>query len=166
MGEVRLVNSKLSIAYSAAKDALADRGAYLLLAQLDRDCLLEIGALGALTFKKGYYVYVGSARKNLESRLARHHRRRKKMHWHIDYLLTRVDRLRSFPIRTPRNIECLLAADLAGMADHGVARFGSSDCRCPAHLFFFLHNPLLQADFVRTILRYRHSIAQPMTSSS
>ncbi len=155
---MRLVNSALPIAYSSAKNALADRGAYLLLVQLDRDCLLEIGALGALTFKKGYYVYVGSAMKNLESRLARHHRRRKKMHWHIDYLLTRADRLQSFPIRTSRRIECSLAADLAGIADHGVARFGSSDCRCPAHLFFFLHNPLLQEGFARSLLRYRHSI--------
>ncbi len=38
-------------------------------------------------FPCGFYIYVGSAQKNLKQRIERHIRREKKKHWHIDYLL-------------------------------------------------------------------------------
>jgi Uri superfamily endonuclease len=37
--------------------------------------------------RKGLYVYTGSGGKNVLSRISRHLRKNKKMHWHIDYLL-------------------------------------------------------------------------------
>ena len=43
--------------------------------------------LGDVEFKKGIYVYVGSAMNSLESRLNRHLSDSKKLHWHLDYLL-------------------------------------------------------------------------------
>ena len=37
-----------------------------------KDIKERIGALGKINFKKGKYVYVGSAQNNLEKRIARH----------------------------------------------------------------------------------------------
>ncbi len=39
-------------------------------------------------FPKGYYYYIGSAQKNLKSRIERHLRKEKVIHWHIDHLTT------------------------------------------------------------------------------
>jgi len=48
---------------------------------------LRIGKLGIHNLPHGYYVYVGSALGGLASRLRRHLRSEKRLHWHIDYLL-------------------------------------------------------------------------------
>ena len=46
-----------------------------------------VGRLGKMLFEKGDYVYIGSAKGCLRSRLKRHLRKEKKTYWHIDYLL-------------------------------------------------------------------------------
>ncbi len=61
---------------------------YLLLIEVEEELLLTIGKLGTFRFKPGFYLYVGSARKNLPARINRHLSQNKKLHWHIDYLLT------------------------------------------------------------------------------
>ena len=64
------------------------KGCYCLIINLDKNSEIRIGRkLGKIKFKKGTYVYVGSAMNSLESRLKRHLSDEKKMHWHIDYLL-------------------------------------------------------------------------------
>ena len=40
-----------------------------------------------MSFKKGDYLYVGSTRGCLETRLQRHLRKEKRIFWHIDYFL-------------------------------------------------------------------------------
>ena len=45
------------------------KGAYLLVMKLDKDVLIAVGKLGVLSFKKGYYVYVGSALQGLDHRI-------------------------------------------------------------------------------------------------
>ena len=40
-----------------------------------------------MSFKKGDYFYIGSAKGCLETRLQRHLRKEKRIFWHIDYLL-------------------------------------------------------------------------------
>lgn len=62
------------------------KGCYCLVIKNDETTKIKIGKLGRLDFKKGYYVYVGSAMNRLESRLKRHLSNKKKMHWHVDYL--------------------------------------------------------------------------------
>jgi sugar fermentation stimulation protein A len=62
-------------------------GVYHLLIHLPQDTTMEVGKLGNFRFPAGYYVYTGSALGGLESRIARHFRRKKRLHWHIDYLL-------------------------------------------------------------------------------
>jgi len=37
------------------------KGSYILLIKLDEDKDIQIGKLGNISFKKGYYAYVGSA---------------------------------------------------------------------------------------------------------
>ena len=75
----------------SVKDLLTHRGCYSLIIDLKRKKRLRVGKLGEAVFPAGTYVYTGSAMKGLEARLRRHCARKKKMHWHIDHLLTLPD---------------------------------------------------------------------------
>jgi len=63
------------------------KGSYLLLIKLNDDKFIKYGIKKNYYFKKGFYIYVGSALNNLEKRIERHLRINKKKHWHIDYFL-------------------------------------------------------------------------------
>ena len=45
--------------------------------ELLKEGKIRIGSLGKITFKKGFYAYVGSAMNNLEKRVQRHLRKKK-----------------------------------------------------------------------------------------
>lgn len=60
---------------------------YILKIYLDKDRNICIGRLGEFPFLKGYYLYVGSAKRNLMKRIERHVEKEKNKFWHIDYLL-------------------------------------------------------------------------------
>jgi len=114
-------------------------GAYRLTIRLWRPVRLSVGRLGRVSLPAGAYYYCGSARANLPARVARHLRRAKKAHWHIDHLLghpaAEAIEVRAWTDRT----ECDLAAQALGSGGRAVAvGFGSSDCRrgCPAHLIY------------------------------
>jgi sugar fermentation stimulation protein A len=95
----------------------------------------QIGRLGRLCFKPGFYVYVGSGGPNVLKRIRRHMRSRKPLRWHIDYLTAGHGRMRFVDAwLVPGKSECTMARAL-GKRLSGVAGFGSSDCRCPSHLF-------------------------------
>jgi len=104
---------------------------YILLIEIEEELLLTIGKLGTFQFKPGFYLYVGSARKNLQARINRHLRHDKKLHWHIDYLLTEGEVTEVILIE--ENEECRIANALRGISEVSfpVPGFGSSDCRCP-----------------------------------
>jgi len=111
------------------------KGAYVLIIELREDRDVRVGALGVLKFKRGWYAYVGSALNNLEARIERHLRKRKRKHWHIDYFLE-VCRVRKIVYTlTEKRVECLIAKGLSERFDC-VERFGCSDCNCRSHLFF------------------------------
>jgi sugar fermentation stimulation protein A len=99
---------------------------------------LRIGSLGSIGFKRGFYTYVGSARRSMKSRLARHLARKKTKRWHIDWLTTRSGVV---PIAvastTLTGIECRIATVLSKRADMRVDGFGCSDCECESHLYYF-----------------------------
>ena len=119
-----------------------DSGNYFVLLEIPESRTVDVGALGKLNIKAGWYVYAGSARKNLSSRLARHLRKTgKKKHWHIDYLTPCAKTIEAFPVFTPRNMECRLAVELENMGGRGIPGFGCSDCRCRSHLFYFSASP-------------------------
>lgn len=116
--------------------ATADSGAYQLVIDLQGSRAIRVGALGEFEFPAGVYIYTGRASRNLRTRLQRHLRAEKSFHWHIDYLLhwARVVDVTVFPGR-PES-ECAINRETSiGQRDpFPVPGFGSSDCRCPAHL--------------------------------
>jgi Uri superfamily endonuclease len=116
-------------------------GVYLLLLHLPDPARLTVGRLGTFDFPTGDYVYTGSALSGLRPRLARHLRREKPSHWHIDYLRT-VATVRSVGVlTTSERWECALHAQaMAALGGRVVAPgFGSSDCRCRSHLGYLGH---------------------------
>ena len=100
---------------------------------------LKIGQLYQdYKFKKGYYVYIGSAMNSLVARINRHLSDEKKLHWHIDYLLkNESSEIRDVLFNvSDKKIECDLASTIA-LNGEEVPKFGCSDCNCSSHLIYF-----------------------------
>lgn len=94
---------------------------------------IAIGRLGTCVFPNGRYIYTGSARQNLEARIARHLRSEKKLRWHIDWLLA-APGVSVVAVKRSSKEECALNQKVRGTAI--MPGFGSSDCRhgCGSHL--------------------------------
>jgi sugar fermentation stimulation protein A len=119
-----------------------NRGAYLLLITLSDSRKIEVGGLGRLHFHPGNYVYVGSAMGGLQARVKRHLRPEKKLHWHIDHLLARAKIEGAVLFPSDEREECSFVRTLQKIPGIiGVARFGSTDCGCPSHLFYLGKRP-------------------------
>jgi Uri superfamily endonuclease len=112
------------------------KGIYLLLMRMKRDSFIKIGKLGKIKFKKGKYIYVGSAQRNLGKRIERHFKKQKRKFWHIDYLLSskniKIEKV--FCFRGKKKTECKLAKEILKYGKP-ILNFGSSDCGCKSHLF-------------------------------
>jgi len=111
------------------------KGSYILIIKLDRDKKIKVGKLGDIRFKRGYYLYVGSALNGLEGRLKRHLSKNKRMHWHVDYLLNEGRIVNIYVKIGERKEECEIASYFSRKY-HSIDDFGSSDCKCKSHLFF------------------------------
>jgi sugar fermentation stimulation protein A len=134
-----------------------DSGNYLMLLEIPEQKNIVVGSLGSFTFAAGWYVYTGSAQKNLSHRIKRHLRKiRKKTHWHLDYLTPHTRSIQALPIMSYRNLECDLAQSLHTLGGVPIPGFGCSDCNCESHLFYFAKPPMENWNFVETLLRYRH----------
>lgn len=124
--------------YSGARPR---RSTYALLLSSATDELIRVGRLGNLRLQPGYYVYVGSALGpgGLRARLAHHMRPAERPHWHIDYLRAKTTLERVWFCYNRKSREHDWAKRFAAMTGASVpmAVFGSSDCGCEAHLFFF-----------------------------
>jgi len=121
-----------------------EKGVYILLIGVS-ECSLKIGALGLISFKQGFYAYVGSALgsgglERVKRHINTYRTKSAKLHWHIDYLLISpfVSSLWVFCLKTNDRIECLIAGSLKGRE---IDRFGASDCDCRSHLFYFEMDP-------------------------
>ena len=123
---------------------MSEGGAYVLRLVLRKPARLMIGALGEHELKPGRYLYVGSARRGIESRVERHRRlastKAGTAHWHIDYLLLHRHCKLIGIVILPGAQECRVSR-LIGMRNGAtvpVPGFGSTDCRsgCRAHLYF------------------------------
>jgi len=123
-------------------DTTTDSGFYQLLIRVPRRTVIRVGHLGLFSFPPGYYVYTGSAKRGLEARIARHMRFRKKKWWHIDYLAKQalIVGVKRYGIGRS---ECELSRRVEKLpGSRIIARgFGSSDCNCSAHLFYFEWSP-------------------------
>jgi Uri superfamily endonuclease len=106
---------------------------YQLHIELARAARIEVGSLGSIRLEAGRYVYTGSARRGLEARIRRHLSQRKRVHWHIDYLLAHPA-ARVLAVHRSRTAECRLNQGVGGSVP--VPGFGASDCRagCGSHL--------------------------------
>ncbi len=122
------------------------KGSYILVVFIERDIQIKVGALGNIIFKKGFYFYIGSAMGNygsstLLNRVKRHHLNKdeKKIHWHIDYLLENIHTLiiKTYLIPSKYPLECIIAKELSEICQGSIKNFGSSDCKCISHLFYF-----------------------------
>jgi Uri superfamily endonuclease len=130
---------------ACGQDRVKQPGCYSLIVCLRKKTLIRIGKLGQAVFPAGTYVYTGSAMGGLEHRLRRHVRNKKKLRWHIDYLLhapeAKVNEIFIYPplpgeeCRRNRRIAALRRAEII------LPKFGASDCSsgCPSHLIYFAH---------------------------
>ena len=124
-----------------------DKGIYCLVFK-NPACTARIGALGEVTFRPGWHVYVGSALGSgglirLERHIGLSRNPDRRPSWHVDYLSVNP----YFPLHTTlyavtgERLECRLAGAIGGDAVPG---FGCSDCSCTSHLFFRRKNPVLE----------------------
>ncbi len=117
-----------------------EKGIYTLVLRLEADMDLEVGSLGPVHFRAGYYAYTGSARG--PGGLARVKRHLSVMEgtnstrrWHIDRLLPHSTLVEVVATKTEEDLECPIARKIGERLSF-VERFGCTDCRCPSHLHF------------------------------
>lgn len=110
------------------------KGSYILLMTLPQGSTIKAGRLADTYFPTGCYAYVGSAMGSFASRLNRHRKKDKKPRWHIDYLLQRAALSDIILCETQARVECAIARALSREFS-SIPGFGSSDCKCPSHLF-------------------------------
>ena len=124
------------------------KGSYILVINLSENTYINIGALGNLFFKKGFYFYIGSAMgekgsSTIINRVKRHLKPAsdKKTHWHIDYFLEDENSviIRMYLIPSVLKLECKIAQEIFNGSDGYIKNFGSSDCNCLSHLLYFEH---------------------------
>lgn len=132
-----------------------DAGDYIMIMRLPEAKDIVIGSKGCMHFGAGYYLYVGSAKANLTKRIERHKRKRKKMHWHLDYFRGHCEMIAAVPVRTSADLECPLAEAVKGVADWQVPGFGCSDCHCESHLFGMKQNPIHEKAFMDIVEEFR-----------
>lgn len=110
------------------------KGSYVLLIHLNKDTEITVGKKGKTFFSKGHYVYVGSAMNGIQQRIQRHASNKKKIHWHIDFLLEKATIIDAYYKLSTVKEECEIARRFFHTLDH-VKNFGCTDCSCDSHLF-------------------------------
>jgi sugar fermentation stimulation protein A len=145
----------LQIPWDYIEGEARDQGSYILLLKLKERLNIDVGKLGRVSFKKGFYLYVGSAMANLSKRIERHRRLRKRHHWHIDELRAAAEFRSVLAIRSSRRLECDIVKALSGIAEWCIPGFGSTDCGCDTHLFGMSINPLHSEDFHQMLQYFR-----------
>ena len=128
------------------------KGVYILILKLNDDKVIQVGKLGQLKFKKGFYAYTGSALGNGGfKRVNRHFEvasgKNKVRRWHIDYILPNSEMLSAVLLPTNDALECTVAKKM-GQFLNEFPGFGCTDCNCLTHLFFSEKDP--EEDIVKT----------------
>lgn len=119
------------------------KGTYVLIVLVEKSREIRIGKLGEFLFEKGYYAYVGSAfgkATNIENRIKRYKKlaeeKKGNLKWHIDYLLASDGVKIVDVIKFNDKIECIIVQEMRPKSKIPIKKFGSSDCKCPTHLFY------------------------------
>jgi sugar fermentation stimulation protein A len=145
----------LNIPWDTIEEEAKDRGSYLLILNLKRDRKIDVGKLGRVVCRKGFYIYVGSAMANLSKRMDRHRHLRKQHHWHIDELRAVTEFHSVLAIRSSERLECQVAKAMLEISEWSVPSFGSTDCSCDSHLFGMPGDPLHSEKFHRLLQYFR-----------
>ena len=120
-------------------------GTYALLLSSARNAVIRVGRLGELRLRRGFYVYVGSALGpgGVRARVAHHLHPAERPHWHIDYLKVHASLEAVWFCYGRQTREHRWANRFAAIpgASAPLAGFGSSDCDCESHLFYFRKSP-------------------------
>ena len=106
---------------------------FTVLLKTHENITIEIGKLGIFTLPVGVYIYTGSAKKNMFSRISRHLEKEKKLKWHIDFVLAN-EHVTVEIINVSNKAECELNQLTKGSMP--IKKFGASDCKagCGSHL--------------------------------
>src|SRR3990172_896506 len=145
----------LQIPWGYIEEEAKDRGSYLLILELKRKRQIPIGKLGRVSFRKGFYIYVGSAMTNLSKRMERHRHLRKQHHWHIDELRAVTEFHSVLAIRSSARLECEIAKAFSDISEYKIPGFGCTDCTCETHLFGFENDPLRLEKFQKLLQYFR-----------
>ena len=114
-----------------------DKGTYLIVFNYIKSREVRVKSR-KFFLNSGMYCYVGSAfgQGGLKTRIERHLKRRKRKHWHLDFLSVS-------PFFKPFIVYCFsnlkVECEIAGLfleKFYPVNGFGASDCSCLSHLFF------------------------------
>lgn len=143
------------------KSETKDKGTYLLVLKLEKSKTIQIGKLGNLFFRKGFYIYVGSAMRGLSSRIKRHIGLKKKRHWHIDKFRQKTLFCYALSRYSSSKTECIIARTLSRITEWMIPRFGSSDCHCKSHLFGMSKNPVSSKDFRKIVKEFKLLLFEP-----
>jgi len=120
-------------------------GTYALILSCASNARIQVGRLGTMQVRRGYYVYLGSALGpgGLRARIAHHQKLAARPHWHIDHLRAHT-RLHSVWLSyggIRHEHEWARAMLKVKDASIPVPGYGASDCSCPSHLYFFKRCP-------------------------
>ncbi len=120
-------------------------GTYTLILSSSIDKPINIGKLGTLFLKPGFYVYIGSAfgPGGLKARIKHHFNHSDRPHWHLDYLSPNLSACEIWytydQIRREHQWAKIHSQSRGVILP--LPGFGSSDCRCRSHLFFYKSKP-------------------------
>ncbi len=147
-------------------DTLPAKGNYTLIIFLNAPIYLKMARHGRVKLDKGYYAYTGSAlghgAVSLRRRVARHFRKEKKKHWHIDYLLANNTARITAVVAAPSmdNKECEISSLIRNIegATVPITGFGASDCKhsCRSHLIRLVENNNLE----KVTDAYKHVVGE------
>jgi len=126
---------------------LPRKGTYTLVILLEKKARMEVQKYGSFILQKGYYTYTGSAlgdgSVSLQNRIARHLKKRKVKHWHIDFLLVNKNAAVIAVVAAGNSVnrECQVNDAIKNVegATVPIVGFGASDCKhnCGSHLVYF-----------------------------
>jgi Uri superfamily endonuclease len=123
-------------------------GTYALVLNSPGEAVVQIGRLGEILLRPGWYVYVGSAlaaKTGVLRRVARHADPSRPRKWNIDYAKPHLRLLEIWFTHDPARRECTWSAAVGSLpgAEIHLKKFGGNDCRagCPAHFYYFGERP-------------------------
>ncbi len=146
---------ELQIPWALLEREIQDGGCYLLVLHLPRDTNFTLNGPGGLTFRKGYYVTVGSARSGLTRHLEMALRKPMVGNNALENLKTAADSRLVIPIRTTEPLEAELIAALSLIADWSIPNSETPVEAGPCRFFGMEENPLSRRAFVDFLLDYR-----------